>query len=483
MSNITHTTFALVASVFFAIIAAVILTGDRIGLDFVLWSFSCLGSVILYKLYMKITISRPTVLNMLCGCIFILCLIWRESKVLYILNFMALITISVLAYGKKLSGKLCGLSILAWTKVYFKFIGEVISGPFYLFGYSILPSYFRRGLTEKSRAIIFGFLLSVPVILVIGLLFVSSDLRFEGFVDYFFEIDFFSIFNFSIEILLYLPVTSILFMLMLTEKMTGDSVRLYSKAEGFRTHEFTMSTMLFSLILLFLIYIFIQSTYFWGGDKLIVEGENGLTYSDYARKGFWELIWATMISLCIIVFSNWSVDSNSNRRLIKRLSWFAMVLLLLLELSAGHRIYLYIKAYGLTELRFYSSVFMLFIACVIVLVYFYINAKKLKGFSHKIAYVFLVFVIALNVINPNALIASYNVKSDPEQVDVEYLIELGLDAYPAWLFDQKSLSPQGVCTAISLMNKTAKRPWHEWNYAAYKAKRLYDLYSETCKDI
>ena len=139
-----------------------------------------------------------------------------------------------------------------------------------------------------------------------------------------------------------------------------------------------LSVMFVSINLLFLTYLLIQSTYFWGGDQLVSNTE-GVTYSSYARKGFWELVWVAVISLPLLVFAQWLVrdESPKMRGWINKLSITLIFFIVILELSAAHRMVLYVQSYGLTELRFYSSAFMLFIQNCLETIVFILKTTNL----------------------------------------------------------------------------------------------------------
>src|SRR5439155_1677090 len=60
------------------------------------------------------------------------------------------------------------------------------------------------------------------------------------------------------------------------------------------------------LDLLFLVFVVIQLRYFFGGAELI-ERTIGLTYAEYARRGFFELVTASALVLPILVGGDWAL--------------------------------------------------------------------------------------------------------------------------------------------------------------------------------
>src|SRR5258708_5749075 len=58
--------------------------------------------------------------------------------------------------------------------------------------------------------------------------------------------------------------------------------------------------------LLFLLFVVVQARYFFGGTSL-VEQTTGLTYAEYARGGFFQLVWASVLVLPSLLGPAWLV--------------------------------------------------------------------------------------------------------------------------------------------------------------------------------
>lgn len=173
----------------------------------------------------------------------------------------------------------------------------------------------------------------------------------------------------------------------------------------------------------------------------------GITYADYARSGFFQLLWVAGISLVVLVlFSRVTGFAHRTGRItFLVLAEVAIALTLLIVLVASQRLSLYEAAYGFTMLRLYSHVFAGLIAVVFLLL-----AADLAGwfprrrwFVGVSAICALALLAGLNVANPEALVVGLNIDraTQTRKIDAQYFRELSSDATPALLAGTSKLDP------------------------------------------
>lgn len=173
----------------------------------------------------------------------------------------------------------------------------------------------------------------------------------------------------------------------------------------------------------------------------------GVTYADYARSGFFQLLWVSGITLVVLVlFSRITgFSGHTGRRAFVILAEAAIVLTLLIVVVAVGRLSLYEEAYGFTMLRLYSHIFAGWIAVVFLLL-----AADLAGLWQRrrwlvgaTATTALALLLALNFVNPEALVVSLNTShaQSAHKIDAQYLAELSSDATPALLDSRSALAP------------------------------------------
>ena len=119
-----------------------------------------------------------------------------------------------------------------------------------------------------------------------------------------------------------------------------------------------VGTVLGLLGLLFLAFVAVQVRYLFGGAERVVSTA-GMTYAEYARRGFFELVTVTAIALPTLLLAHWLLRADDRRgeRTFGILAGTLVALLFVVMASALQRMYLYVDEYGLTQLRFYVTAF------------------------------------------------------------------------------------------------------------------------------
>jgi hypothetical protein len=241
---------------------------------------------------------------------------------------------------------------------------------------------------------------------------------------------------------------------------------------SFRLGAVEINVVLATLNVLFLAFVLVQFRYLFGG-KGLVETQAHLTYAEYARQGFFELVAVAALTISVLLLGDWLLrDGESGRRTFRRLAVVLLVLLGVVMLSALQRMRLYMQQYGLTELRLYATGVIAWLAVVCG----WFGVTVLRGRRHAFALGALVagFVatLCLNVVNPDALIARTNVTRPV--VDVAYLTQLSDDAVPTLVDRMSRLRPeqQRLLAEALLQREAAGSDWRSWNLSRAGAQRV-----------
>lgn len=185
-----------------------------------------------------------------------------------------------------------------------------------------------------------------------------------------------------------------------------------------------------------LLFVGLQVGYLFGGlDTLAAIG---MTYADYARRGYFELVAAAGLAGGILVGLDLALVRRPSVYVALALS--LVVLTLAVLVSAAVRLDLYQDAYGWTELRLYVAASMAAMAVTLVVLAALLLTGRTRWLGHGMAAIGLVALIALNVLAPAAFVAERNVARvlDPSLVpadgwsglDTDYLAVLPDDAIP-----------------------------------------------------
>jgi hypothetical protein len=183
-------------------------------------------------------------------------------------------------------------------------------------------------------------------------------------------------------------------------------------------------------------FVGLQVAYLFGGlDTLAAIG---MTYSDYARRGFFELVAAACLACAVVVILETTVERRSRPYLAALLGLVGLSAVVLV--SAAMRLHLYQDAYGWTELRLYVLAAIVSLGAALVTTVALVLADRTRWLGHALAVIGVVALIGLDVIAPSAVVAEHNIARslDPTLVpadghaglDRDYLSVLPDDAIP-----------------------------------------------------
>lgn len=166
------------------------------------------------------------------------------------------------------------------------------------------------------------------------------------------------------------------------------------------------SIVLLGILALYAVFCAIQVRYLVFG--LLTDGTiqlpAGLTYAQYARSGFFQLIVVVLLNLTIFGLA---IRYCKASRLVHGLLVGLLGLSMLMAGSAALKLGIYIDAYGLTWLRLVSVTFIPVIAIIIVLAGIRLRVNKLPLIAVSIVLV-LIWWIALGIMNPSNSIMWFN---------------------------------------------------------------------------
>jgi hypothetical protein len=245
-------------------------------------------------------------------------------------------------------------------------------------------------------------------------------------------------------------------------------------------------TVLIVIDLVFTLFVAFQAAYLFGGQDTLEA--SGLTYSEYARRGFLELIVVAVLAGGLVLTLQ-AVVSHRSRLHVGAAIGLALLTAVVLA-SALLRLRLYQEAYGWTELRFYALAGIAWLGIGIVLAVGALASDRARWLPHALIASSLVVGLAVNVIGPVRFVAEQNVARllnpglvapDGETgLDAFYLMMLGSDAVPALIEalpalphdQQRDLQAELRFRADSLAADSASQSWQAWNLSREHARSL-----------
>lgn len=210
---------------------------------------------------------------------------------------------------------------------------------------------------------------------------------------------------------------------------------------------------------------------FGGYDRVL--SETGLTYAEYARQGFWQLLWVTVLTLLVIAVAlRWAPRGGPrDRRLVRSVLGALCVLALVVVASAVRRMDLYVGAYGLTRLRISVVGVEAWLGVVIVLI-MAAGVFGARWLPRAVVGSAALGVLVFGLASPDGLIADQQVRhyADTGRIDLDYLRRLSADAVPAL---DRLPEPQRSCALGEIAaGLDAPEPWYATSLGVYRARSV-----------
>lgn len=227
------------------------------------------------------------------------------------------------------------------------------------------------------------------------------------------------------------------------------------------------------LDLLFAMFIAVQLAVLFGGYDKVLQ-KTGLSYAEYARQGFWQLLWATLLTLLVIALAlRWAPRTGPRDHALVRGVLGTLCLLTLVVVAAAlRRMDLYVDAYGLTRLRISVAAMEFWLGLVIVL----IMAAGVFGaqwLPRAVAASAAAAVLAFGLLSPDAMVAERNVQryESTGKIDVDYFHELSADAAPAL---DRLPEPLRSCALKGIAKDLAEQdaPWYATSWGQHRAREI-----------
>jgi hypothetical protein len=233
-----------------------------------------------------------------------------------------------------------------------------------------------------------------------------------------------------------------------------------------------------ALNLLFATFVLVQLSVLFGGQRQVLETA-GMTYAEYARSGFFQLVWISVFVLAIVAIVTGALSVRGRDRWIVAGQLAALCGLTLVVLaSALQRLTLYVDMYGQSRVRASVGATIFWLAAVFALVLIAGGLRALgRGRAPWLPRT-LVAVTAAGMLvfagwNPDLQVAQtqLNVRTT-DTLDVDYLGGLGADAVPVLA---RLPEPTRTCVlreVVAGSRLDEPDPWNGWNLARARARAI-----------
>ena len=360
------------------------------------------------------------------------------------------------------------------------------------------PEQTKNQSLKRAAPVLRGILLALPVVAILAALLASADPIFNDQLTNLLQI-------FDIQ---HLPenIFRLIYILIMAYLLTG----IYLSAIASKTPEpladssqprvkpFLGMTetgiILASVNLLFGFFVVIQFRYFFGGQANIHAA--GYTYSEYARKGFSELVIVSLLSLMLylVLGAITHRDNRTHQHIFTTLNIFMIGFVLVILVSAFQRLRLYEDAYGFSRLRTYTHVFILFLGALLVTTVLLELFRQRRYFALATLITVFAFTLSLAGLNVDAFVARQNIQRavSGQELDAYYLGNLSYDALPAVLkIYQNETLPSDIHNLLGAelacrefqMTDEKPLPWQGLNISTIVAKNLLQTQNQSWQEF
>jgi hypothetical protein len=379
------------------------------GVSFALWIAVIALTLVALVWHAGRALPRESALWLVSAVAFASCLAWRNSEILNFFDVVATIGCLALAVVR-LRDRRAG--ILA-ERMRDTIVGVARARLETAFG--ILPLALRElaaGRTapatpSRMRTVVRPTVLALVVLVVFGSLLREADPIFASIAS----LPSLDVGNLLSHVVVIAALTAFVAGGTRSALLPTPSEPLAPDGYGFTLGTADVVTILGTLNVLFATFVIAQLGWFFGGEQFLRE-RTGLTVAEYARGGFFQLLWTVALVVPVLVVTRGALP-RSDRTLARRHTLLALpVIGLLGAMIAGAtaRFNLYVKLYGMTTDRLYPMVFMAWLFVTLIWLSVTVLRDWGRPFAIGAAASAMITLFALNVMDPDGLVARVNVE-------------------------------------------------------------------------
>ena len=459
------------------------------GISLLLWSFGLLLCGLLLARGERVRVPKRSYVLMLAVLLVAAVVFFRQEPFTKGFSFFLAFFLMLLLAATFGNGYWTHFRLFDYLSSWMTTLAATISRPFALFAPrqddEVENQLSWKKAYKKFLSILLGLVLAAPVLLLLGALLASADPIFADWLEgwlHIFDVDRLAEYIFRF---FYILIFAYLIIGMLLHAILPKSKREQPDPQSPLFKGFLGGTetgvILLSVNILFAVFLAVQFRYFFGGTTNI--SETGYTYSEYARRGFGELIAVSIISLLLYVLLGTVArkEKQSSIRLFTVLSSLLMGQVIVILVSAFQRLLLYEHAYGFTRLRTYSHVFMVWLAVLLAAAIVLEIFHRRGNFALALLVMTFGFGLTLGILNVDSTVVRLNVlRTDVQELDGEYIKSLSTDAVPAMIQSfyasedapvRDILGAELACRQVLLSNEE-RIPWVGFNWSRFNAKRM-----------
>ena len=240
---------------------------------------------------------------------------------------------------------------------------------------------------DKVINIIFGTIIGVFISGLILVLLTSADAYFDKFLSSI-------VTNINVNFNLWYVIKGIIYFVILfvigINLFKNKEIAL-KESKMSRVNKTVVTTMLFIVNFVFVLFLISEISKLCGN---FLKVPKGYIYSSYAREGFFQLLFVTLINFGIILYLIYKTNLVKEDKKVKYLVLSLISFSIFLIFNSYYRMFLYIGRFGFTNLRLQVILFLF----MEIILFGFIIKKIIRG-AKKDGMVFLIIITITYVIN------------------------------------------------------------------------------------
>ena len=489
------------------ILADVLLRQGPVGIGFAIWILVLAGTVAVLA-WRRDDLTREQAGWLGVAVLFAAGLAWRDAEPLQVFDFFAVFAISLLLFTTFTGAR--GRSVFTAR------VRDLVRGALQAIGSAVIgfvglvfrdAAFGRRDRAPERNqgahrvaTIARAFALTLPLLVIFGSLFRAADPMFASLVSVP-PLDFELVASHVLVAGFFTWIVGGWMRGAFLAEDTGDAPDGSPLVIG----RVELTSVLGALVALFALFVVVQLGWLFGGAAL-VRRTTGLSIAEYARRGFFELVWVSVLVLPVLlgVQAMLPAGDASLRVRFRRLALPLLALLGAVMISALGRMALYVNLYGLSTDRIYATAVMVWLALVFVWFGVTVLRDRPKRFAGGMAATAFAVLASLNVANPDAIVARSHIARVQDggtatRLDLGYIAGLGGEAMPSVVGAMVALPPlpetatdaeryERCSAATRILSRFGpdsrgesehQRSWTQWNRGhAVGERAVRDRYAE-----
>ncbi len=382
------------------------------------------------------------------------------------------------------------LGLLGYPAVLAIALGRAFAEPVPPVGLLAAEASVHKERVRLAAPLLRGLLMALPLLILFTLLLASADLFFADYINNLLSLDFARDLP---QMLLHLALILIaawvcagaLYFALSRQRspeLRGELYELPGSVHFRRTVGFLEGATVLALVdLLFAAFAWTQFAYLFSGEAARKLGYEA--YREYVRQGFGQLLLVSLLAMALILGLRTLARPENNRqiRAFNALSTAMICLALVMLVSAFWRMLVWenIQFYINTPLRIYIRVFVIFLGLLFLWLLFTMWIRS-NRFAIGAFVAALAFLVTVNIVNPDADVAAYNLAHRDDDLATRYLSLLSDDAVPALvqgLRESSGFAHESIAADLQrrLDGMERDRGWQSWQSFHFARWEAYGM--------